>query len=62
MDIWKNFVNLFQNNGGDKQVLWQEMTYQTYVQNSDETVLPVCNKPICGIYFTTAILLACFNY
>ena len=37
MDIWKNFVNLFQNNGGDKQVLWQEMSYQTYVQNSDET-------------------------
>lgn len=44
MDIWKNFVNLFQNNGGDKQVLWQEMSYQTYVQNSDETELEVWDK------------------
>ena len=44
MDIWKNFVNLFQNNGGDKQVLWQEMSYQTYVQNSDETEPEVWDK------------------
>ena len=44
MDIWKNFVNLFQDNGGDKQVLWQEMSYQTYVQNSDETEPEVWDK------------------
>lgn len=44
MGIWKNFVNLFQNNGGDKQVLWQEMSYQTYVQNSDETEPEVWDK------------------
>lgn len=44
MATWKNFVNLFQNNGGDKQVLWQEMSYQTYVQNSDETEPEVWDK------------------
>lgn len=35
MVIWKNFVNLFQNDGGDKQVLWEEMSYRTYVQDSN---------------------------
>lgn len=44
MDIWKNFVNLFQDKGGDKQVLWQEMSYQTYVQNSNETEPEVWDK------------------
>ena len=44
MDIWKNFVNLFQDKGGDKQVLWTEMSYQTYIQNSDETESEVWDK------------------
>lgn len=37
-------MNLFQNNGGDKQVLWTEMSYQTYIQNSDETEPEVWDK------------------
>ena len=44
MGTWKSFANLFQNNGGDKQVLWQEMSYQTYVQNSDEIEPEVLDK------------------
>lgn len=37
MATWKDFVNLFKDKRGDKQVLWHEMSYQTYTENSNNT-------------------------
>lgn len=43
MITWRSFVNLFRKRG-DKQVLWYEMSYQTYTEDSDNTEPEVWDK------------------